>query len=273
MDSFAVNSANIKDEIETKAADRIDFTNKERLERKSDYDGAAAKVAADKKAVADEVAADKAAVDQVQVDRKVAVDRAAERVKKAKENAEALVIKAKQAEQAAALGRKVGNIEGADAAKHAWADYKSDVAGEKKADALAAARKKIADHEAAVRAAVEKKTQTLKQADDAWVAKEDRAASLAKAKSAAAAAVKETAIEGAEGMKNRMTDEKADMAELHYKRIADAAQARIDAASSGSWPVGDWPEGPGDAPIDSAIDTAAWGGVDAAIDDAAIDAE
>merc|ERR1719378_1409557 len=73
----------------------------------------------------------------------------------------------------------------------------------------------------------------MAKADAAWVARADRAATVAKSHAAAAAAKKELAIEGAEGLKNRMTDVKADWATLHYDRQTDASQADIDADSAG----------------------------------------
>jgi hypothetical protein len=266
-DSFQHGKLNIKDRIEATAADRIEFTNSQRLERKADHEQADAAVTADKQSVQDEIAADNAAVAETERIRKERLDHAAQLVKNAKDNAEALEIKAKQAEAAAALGRKVGQIQGSDAANEAWKDYKSDIASEKKQSALAKARAAAQAKEDAIRQAAGAKTAALAKADQDRVKKADADARAAVAKAAADSAVKRTSIGGAEGLKNRMTEEKADWAVTHYQRMADAAQARIDAAAAGEYPDGDWPIGPGDAPDagadimgeEAAVDAAAWG--------------
>lgn len=264
MDGFAKNKLKTKDEIQAKAADRIMFTNEQRVERKQNHRDAEIAVAADKQAVKKEIALDKAAVAETLRIRKEREAHAAQLVAEAKTNALAHQIKAEQAEAAATLGRRVGTIEGADAAKHAWKEYKSDVTATNKAEARAAARAKLAAREAADRAAVAKKTASLQAAEQNMVAKADRAAKAEAAKAAARAAVAENKIEGPEGLRNRMTEEKAEWAILHYNRQAKADQARIDAAASGNYPAGDWPVGPGDTPgsvaaEELAIDQAAWG--------------
>jgi hypothetical protein len=253
QDAYATNSFNTRNDIEVKAVNDIDFANEERVERKASHDAADAKVQADREAVKKEQEADKAAVAKTLAERKKLIDAAQERVKKAKEDARAHQIKTAQAEQAAAIGRQMGTIEGTDAARHAWADYNSDVAKEHAQEARAAAAKKIAAHEAAVRAAVQKRTDAMQAADDAWVARADRAKDLDVAYADAQAAQEEYNIEGAEGLKNRLTDEKADWSVTHYDRRTDAAQSTIDDAAAGNFPAGDWPVGPGDDPL-TAVD-------------------
>merc|ERR1719271_341910 len=130
MDSFAKNADKVRNEIESKAADRIDFTNGQRVARRDNYKKAADAVAADRKSVEEAREEDRAEVKETRETRQKVIDEARERVKDAKQAAEAHAIKKVQAERAAALGRRVGAIEGADAARHAWADYRSDVAAE-----------------------------------------------------------------------------------------------------------------------------------------------
>jgi hypothetical protein len=265
MDSFDIGRGNTRDAIEAKAEDRILFTNGQRIERKLDQEKAIDEIAADKQAVKDEEAADAAAIAETERIRKERIDHAQSQVAQAKERAMELKIKADQAEAAAALGRKIGAVQGSKASKEAWGHYHKVLASEKKASALKAAQAKVAAREAAVRAAVESKTAAQKKAEQAQIAAADKAAEMAIAKAAAESATKRTDIGGPEGLKNRMTEEKAEFALQHYKREAEAAQKRIRAAAMGNYPDGDWPVGPGDAPDAdveaevAAIDAAAWG--------------
>merc|ERR1719269_50538 len=113
MDSFTKNADKVMEEIESTAADRLDFTAGQRLKRRKNYAGAADAVNADKKQTEEAIAADKAAVAKTKKVREEVVEAAHSRVKDSKENAIAHHIKAAQADHAAALGRKVGTIEGA----------------------------------------------------------------------------------------------------------------------------------------------------------------
>jgi hypothetical protein len=243
-DSFARGMKGTRDEIELKADDRIQFTNSQRLQRKSDRTAAEAAIAADKAAIKDAVAKYHADVAAAKAQRKQATDRAAEKVSAAKEAAMATKIKAAQAEHAAVLGRKVGVIEGTDEANFEWSQYRKEIANEKAAAARAAASAAIAKKEAAVKAAMTAKTEMLAAKSQAIVAAAEKRNKLIEARSRAAASMKMQQIGGAESLKNRMTETKADWAVKNYNQIIDEDKEVIDLAAKGQWPPGDWPLGP-----------------------------
>jgi hypothetical protein len=243
-DSFALGMKGTRDEIEMKADDRIQFTNTQRLQRKQDRTAAEAAVAADKQAIKDAIAQYNEDVAAAKAQRKQAKDRAAQKVSQAKEAAMAAKIKASQAEHAAVLGRKVGVIEGTDEANFEWSQYRKTIANEKAAAARAAASAAIAKKDAAVKAAMTKKTQLIAAKGQAAVAAAEKRAKVMQAKSRAAASLKMQQIGGAESLKNRMTETKADWAVKHYNQMIDEDQDIISAAANGQWPPGDWPLGP-----------------------------
>jgi len=228
MNSYMSNKGQVTDQIENEASNRIEFTANQRQERESNYKEAANAVTDDKKAVEAAVAEDKAAVAATKSERAQIKDQAVAQVKDAKYAAEAHAIKGAQTHKAAALGRKIGTIEGQDAVHHAWEDYASQVKSEHEAAHLKIVKEKIAAGVEAKQNHVKKVTAAMKAADESWVARADRAARVAKAKAAAKAAKEEVAIEGPEGLRNHMTDVKADWATLHYDRKRFASQSDID---------------------------------------------
>lgn len=243
-DAYHGGLAKTRDSIQAKAADRIAFTNSQRAKRKMDHQAAVDAIAADKQAVEAAIAKYHADVEEIKRQRKEIVSNDAEKIRKAKEDAEAHHIKALQAEHAAVLGRKAGMIEGSDAAQFAWKQYRKDVAEEKAAAVRATEKQALAKREALARAAVKKETQLLAEAEMVRVNAIKRKEKAIEAAAAAKAALREQSIIGAEGLRNRMTETKADWAVKRYDQLVDEDQAIIDAAAHGQWPPGDWPLGP-----------------------------
>lgn len=242
--AFKNNMDKIRDIAPEKAAIDIAFHEKVNAERRADRQAAGEEVAADRVAVGEALAADRAQVAAVAAKRRAVVDAAISRVNHAKEVAEAHAIKRRQAETAAVEGRLAGASDGVAAAHREVMHARAAAAAAHAARVREAERNAIERRTEARRAAVDRQTEVDAAADQAWV---DSAAARARVTEEAAAAtahVEETAIEGAEGMKNTLTDHHAARISRHFQRNAEASQGRIDEAASGSWPLGDWPAGP-----------------------------
>jgi hypothetical protein len=203
--AFDTNADKIKSQIQSKAADMIDFTNKQRLQRDASDEAAKKQVVENAKAVSEAIAAENAAVAKATAERKKIQDAAYARVKAAEENAEAHYIKRQQAQNAAALGREVGKIEGTDAAVHAWADYQDDVADQQAQEERESEKKQLDAQEASNRAAVQKQTNGLKAENAEWVAESNHDRDEEMAHAAAEAGEEEEDAAGAEGLNNKLT--------------------------------------------------------------------
>jgi hypothetical protein len=244
MDAFGENSGKIRDEIEAKAADAIDFTSQERATRKLNRENAQDAMRQVAQDAAQSIQADRQAVAEVAAQRAVAVKRATDRVKAAKEKKQAYNIKRLQAEHAAILGRTVGTREGADAANYAWITYKKDMAKRKAAMRRAFLKARRIRGEMLGAAAVNRGTEALAVRADLLRQGSHRMAKARVAGADARSAMAQTRIEGPEGLKNTLTNVKADWAAKNYGIASAIAQRRTDAAASGAWPYTDWPLGP-----------------------------
>lgn len=242
--AYENNIDKVRDIIVEKTADSLAFDEKVRAERRANKKAAEEEAAVIPLAVEAALKADKEKVHEVVASRKAAVDEAVWRVKRAKANAEAHAIKKSQAETAALEGRVAGANEGVREA------HRQRVHARQVAAAAAAQRvrekERIAEERgiAAGRAAIDRQTEVKADNQQAWVHQQARRAKIIEQQADARAHVAETYIEGAEGMKNTLTDHAAARDVRHFNRHTESAQERIDAAASGAWPAGFEPAAP-----------------------------